>query len=175
MTTLTPGKRENKIIAITDATLERVKKADPDGELLNAVRKLGIADNYETLTEPVGDFLADLRPEQRRSILDKAGAGRAPGGTEENGRRIGRDHEGLEVDSDSENLKNNSTDPSILFQSIGPDGAQHLDQEEEDPEKKIDRLIRSPDRKSSVKTSVSIGSVSPVLKMKAILLFLLKK
>lgn len=53
---LTPGVENSKILAITDENLNSLKSLDEKGVLLNAIRKLNIAENFEALTDPVGKY-----------------------------------------------------------------------------------------------------------------------
>ncbi|MCR5284331.1 MAG: hypothetical protein K6D95_01920 [Treponema sp.] len=53
---MTPGVENSKILAITDENLNSLKSLDEKGVLLNAIRKLNIAENFEALTDPVGKY-----------------------------------------------------------------------------------------------------------------------
>ena len=50
---LTPGVENSKILAITDENLNSLKSLDEKGGLLNAIRKLNIAENFEALSDPI--------------------------------------------------------------------------------------------------------------------------
>lgn len=57
ISTLTPGYDNITRIAITDETLYNLIKLDKEGDVLNAIRKLEIADNYECITEAFGKYI----------------------------------------------------------------------------------------------------------------------
>jgi len=61
VSTLTPGVENSKILGITDETVTVLKKIDQKGELLNAIHKLDIAENYEALTDPIGKYIVKNR------------------------------------------------------------------------------------------------------------------
>ena len=46
---------------ITDETATALKKIDQKRELLNAIHKLDIAENYEALTDPIGKYIVNNR------------------------------------------------------------------------------------------------------------------
>ena len=58
---LTPGVENSKILAITDENLNSLKSLDEKGGLLNAIRKLNIAENFEALTDPIGKYIVNNR------------------------------------------------------------------------------------------------------------------
>lgn len=61
VSTLTPSVENSKILAITDENLNSLKSIDQKGDLLNAIRKLDIAENFETLTDPIGKYIVNNR------------------------------------------------------------------------------------------------------------------
>ena len=61
VSTLTPSVENSKILAITDENLNSLKSLDKKGDLLNAIRKLDIAENFEALTDPIGKYIVNNR------------------------------------------------------------------------------------------------------------------
>lgn len=61
VSTLTPSVENSKILAITDENLNSLKSIDQKGDLLNAIRKLDIAENFEALTDPIGKYIVNNR------------------------------------------------------------------------------------------------------------------
>ena len=61
VSTLTPSVENSKILAITDENLNSLKSLDQKGDLLNAIRKLDIAENFEALTDPIGKYIVNNR------------------------------------------------------------------------------------------------------------------
>lgn len=61
VSTLTPSVENSRILAITDENLNSLKSLDQKGDLLNAIRKLDIAENFEALTDPIGKYIVNNR------------------------------------------------------------------------------------------------------------------
>ena len=53
---LTPEVENSKILTITDENLNSLQSLDEKGVLLNAIRKLNIAENFEALTDSIGKY-----------------------------------------------------------------------------------------------------------------------
>ena len=61
VSTLTPSVENSKILAITEEHLDQLKEIDKNGELKNAIRNLDISENFESLTDPIGQYIFNNR------------------------------------------------------------------------------------------------------------------
>ena len=100
VSTLTPSVENSKILAITEEHLDQLKEIDKNGELKNAIRNLDIAENFESLTDPIGQYIFN----NREKIINEDRTRRAKNDSKEHVKENSRNFN-RKIDNTSNNIE----------------------------------------------------------------------
>ena len=79
-----------QLMAITEEHIAQLKEIDKKGDLLNAIRELDIAENFESLTDPIGQYVYNNREKISNEERTRRAKGNTKTNVKENSRNLNR-------------------------------------------------------------------------------------